>query len=151
MERYTISDFLAICGGLLGLFLGISLLSIIDLIYFSTLRLFWIFHWSKTKRKEELLERREIEENGVHKGNVTNENVVIRAVGFNQNNFRISVKNTYKFTNKNCRYNFYENISSNSVMAVTFMAFNILVKRDCIGVKGLYFFFVTYLTFWYFV
>ena len=41
VEKYTFFDFLAICGGLLGLFLGISLLSIIELIYYSTLRLFW--------------------------------------------------------------------------------------------------------------
>lgn len=39
-EVYTFSDFLAICGGLLGLFLGISLLSIIEVVYFVTLRAF---------------------------------------------------------------------------------------------------------------
>lgn len=40
-EMYKLSDFLAIGGGLLGLFLGVSLLSIVELIYFFTLRLFW--------------------------------------------------------------------------------------------------------------
>lgn len=35
------SEFMAICGGLLGLFMGISALSIIELIYYLTLRLFW--------------------------------------------------------------------------------------------------------------
>lgn len=40
-EMYTITDFLAICGGLLGLFLGVSALSIIEFIYYSTLHLFW--------------------------------------------------------------------------------------------------------------
>lgn len=42
LETYSFTDFLAICGGLLGLFLGISLLSMIELIYIFTLRLFWI-------------------------------------------------------------------------------------------------------------
>ncbi|XP_031632054.1 pickpocket protein 28-like [Contarinia nasturtii] len=40
-ESYTFTDILAICGGLLGLFLGVSLLSIVEMIYFVTLRLFW--------------------------------------------------------------------------------------------------------------
>lgn len=42
VETHTYTDFLAICGGLLGLFLGISLLSLIEIIYFATVRLFWI-------------------------------------------------------------------------------------------------------------
>lgn len=41
VEFYTISDFLAYCGGLLGLFLGISALSIIELIYYCTLQFYW--------------------------------------------------------------------------------------------------------------
>lgn len=41
VEVYTYTNFLAICGGLLGLFLGVSALSIIEFIYYSTLRLFW--------------------------------------------------------------------------------------------------------------
>lgn len=52
VETYTWGDFLAICGGLLGLFLGVSLLSVIELIYYSTLRLFWIAKWSKFKQNE---------------------------------------------------------------------------------------------------
>lgn len=39
--QYSYTDFMAICGGLLGLFLGISALSIIELLYYSTLRLYW--------------------------------------------------------------------------------------------------------------
>ncbi|XP_031632077.1 pickpocket protein 28-like [Contarinia nasturtii] len=42
-EAYSFNDFLAICGGLLGLFLGISLLSIMELVYYFTIRLFFIF------------------------------------------------------------------------------------------------------------
>lgn len=44
IEAYTTTDFLAICGGLLGLFLGISVLSVIEFIYFATLRLYWTIH-----------------------------------------------------------------------------------------------------------
>lgn len=38
-ERYGSIDFLANCGGLLGLFMGFSVLSFIELLYFCTLRL----------------------------------------------------------------------------------------------------------------
>lgn len=41
VEHYTLTDFLAACGGLLGLCLGISALSIIEFLYFFTLRLYW--------------------------------------------------------------------------------------------------------------
>ncbi len=34
------TDFVAACGGILGLFLGISLLSIVELVYYFSLRLF---------------------------------------------------------------------------------------------------------------
>lgn len=40
-ELYGFSDFLASCGGLLGLFLGVSILSEIELIYFLTVRVWW--------------------------------------------------------------------------------------------------------------
>ncbi|XP_031634318.1 pickpocket protein 28-like [Contarinia nasturtii] len=43
-ETYTLVDFLSICGGLLGLYLGISLLSIIEIVYYPTLRLFWTIY-----------------------------------------------------------------------------------------------------------
>lgn len=38
-ELYGLTDFLANCGGLLGLFMGISILSIVELVYFCTIRL----------------------------------------------------------------------------------------------------------------
>lgn len=38
-ELYGQTDFLANCGGLLGLFMGVSLLSIVELIYHLSLRL----------------------------------------------------------------------------------------------------------------
>lgn len=41
MVVYTFADFLAICGGLLGLLLGISAMSIIELLYYGTLRVYW--------------------------------------------------------------------------------------------------------------
>ncbi|XP_068083951.1 pickpocket protein 28-like [Anabrus simplex] len=40
-ELYGPADFLANCGGLLGLFLGFSILSFIEIFYFLTLRLFF--------------------------------------------------------------------------------------------------------------
>ncbi|XP_031621556.1 pickpocket protein 28-like [Contarinia nasturtii] len=48
-ELYTFADFLAICGGLLGLFMGFSALSFIELIYFATLHLFWKLRYLKAK------------------------------------------------------------------------------------------------------
>lgn len=48
-ETYTISDFLAIVGGVLGLFMGVSALSIIEIIYFCTLRLCFKFRRGKTE------------------------------------------------------------------------------------------------------
>lgn len=38
-ELYGQTDFLANCGGLLGLFMGVSVLSIVEVIYYFTLRL----------------------------------------------------------------------------------------------------------------
>lgn len=40
-ELYSFTDFLAICGGLLGIFLDISILSTIEFIFYATIRLFW--------------------------------------------------------------------------------------------------------------
>lgn len=48
-ELYTYADFLSICGGLLGVFMGISALSFIELIYFATLHLFWKLRDLKAK------------------------------------------------------------------------------------------------------
>lgn len=47
-ESHTISSFLSICGGLFGLFLGVSALSIIDLFYHFSLRLFWTIRQQRT-------------------------------------------------------------------------------------------------------
>lgn len=41
IEVYSYTDFMAVCGGLLGLFLGVSVLSIVEFLYYSTLRLYW--------------------------------------------------------------------------------------------------------------
>ena len=40
-QMYTFVDFLAACGGLLGVCVGASAMSIIEIIYFLTLRLYW--------------------------------------------------------------------------------------------------------------
>jgi acid-sensing ion channel, other len=38
-KRYGFTEFVAQCGGLLGLFLGFSFLSMLEIIYFCTIRL----------------------------------------------------------------------------------------------------------------
>lgn len=48
-ELYTVADFLAVCSGILGLFLGFSALSFIELIYFANLHLFWKLRYLKAK------------------------------------------------------------------------------------------------------
>lgn len=40
-EIFSLTHFLAMCGGLLGLFLGVSMLSIIEFFYFISIHLFW--------------------------------------------------------------------------------------------------------------
>lgn len=51
-ERYTVTDFLAVCGGILGLFIGFSALSFIELIYYPFLRLFWTVRRMRTEDNE---------------------------------------------------------------------------------------------------
>ena len=46
---YTTSDFLAVCGGLLGLFLGFSVFSTIKFIYCSILRLYCMYRHFKSR------------------------------------------------------------------------------------------------------
>lgn len=51
---YQVSDFIANCGGLLGLFMGISLLSVVEIIYFFTFR--FIAAVQAVKAKESIRE-----------------------------------------------------------------------------------------------
>lgn len=71
-EMYTTTNFFANCGGLLGLFLGISMLSIIEFIYYSTLRLYWSLKRWKREHKVVPFERKII--NNVSIDIPTNEN-----------------------------------------------------------------------------
>lgn len=48
-ELYGQTDFLANCGGLLGLFMGVSILSLVEVLYFFTIRV-W-FHVKKLKEE----------------------------------------------------------------------------------------------------
>lgn len=50
-EVNTIANFLASCGGLFGLFLGVSVLSIIEFLYYSTLRLYWALRRWKAEHR----------------------------------------------------------------------------------------------------
>lgn len=59
VERYTVVDFLAICGGILGLFMGFSALSVIEIIYLSTLRLFWTIYQSRLEENKEKAKQKE--------------------------------------------------------------------------------------------
>ncbi|KAF4519266.1 hypothetical protein B566_EDAN002155 [Ephemera danica] len=43
-ERYGITDFMANCGGLLGLFTGFSVITAIEICYFASLRIFCRLH-----------------------------------------------------------------------------------------------------------
>ncbi|EDW26343.1 GL26473 [Drosophila persimilis] len=51
-ELYGTTDFLANCGGLLGLFMGVSMLSIVELVYFCTVRLISNLRMRRKTRKE---------------------------------------------------------------------------------------------------
>ncbi|XP_064539836.1 pickpocket protein 28 [Drosophila montana] len=51
-ELYGTTDFLANCGGLLGLFMGVSTLSIVELVYFCTVRLVSNLRMRRRTRKE---------------------------------------------------------------------------------------------------
>lgn len=48
-ELYGATDFFAYCGGVLGLCLGVSLLSVVEIIYYFTLRLYCNLHRRKVK------------------------------------------------------------------------------------------------------
>uniref|UniRef100_A0A2A4JK97 Pickpocket n=1 Tax=Heliothis virescens TaxID=7102 RepID=A0A2A4JK97_HELVI len=56
-ELFGVTDFLANCGGLLGLFLGFSFLSLVEIIYFFTLRLCCAFRKDRTQEKTNSLEK----------------------------------------------------------------------------------------------
>lgn len=56
-ESQTVTDALANCGGLLGLFMGISVLSIIEFFYYASLRLYWTIRRSRTETDVVLFER----------------------------------------------------------------------------------------------
>lgn len=60
-EVYTITNFLAICGGLLGLFLGVSVLSIIEFFYFYTLRLYLTLRQWKAEHNVNMFKRKTID------------------------------------------------------------------------------------------
>lgn len=78
VERYTWTDFLGICGGLFGLFIGVSYLSVFELIYYWTIRLFWVIYWSKYERNEEPPDQTEVGEMHVNRNDVINRNPMVR-------------------------------------------------------------------------
>ncbi|XP_055840557.1 pickpocket protein 28-like [Episyrphus balteatus] len=56
-EVYSTTDFIADCGGLLGLFMGVSILSLVELVYYLTVRL-----WLNLKERRQI-NAREIKKN----------------------------------------------------------------------------------------
>lgn len=71
-EMYTKIDFIANCGGILGLFMGFSILSIVEMVYFSTLRIGCSLRKRRQVKKRRLKHLKIIDElNGggnVHEG-----------------------------------------------------------------------------------
>lgn len=61
-EMYGKTDFIANCGGILGLFMGVSILSIVEIIYFSTLRIGCSLFKKRKQKKRRLQRLRELEE-----------------------------------------------------------------------------------------
>lgn len=57
-ELYGTMDFIAACGGILSLFMGISLLSVIEIIYFATLRLTCNLHKRNMAKKRMLAQQK---------------------------------------------------------------------------------------------
>lgn len=53
-ELYGTTDFVANCGGLLGLFMGVSLLSVVEAIYYCTLRLGCNLRKRRLKKRKRL-------------------------------------------------------------------------------------------------
>lgn len=47
-EMYTVADFFVLCGGLLGLLLSASVLTVMELIYYPSLRLYWMLRQRRT-------------------------------------------------------------------------------------------------------
>lgn len=54
-ELVGLTDFVSSCGGLLGLFMGVSILSIVEFIYYFSLRLFCSIRSEKLKEKSKML------------------------------------------------------------------------------------------------
>lgn len=59
-EVYTLIDFVANCGGILGLFMGISILSIVEIIYFGTLRIGCSLRKRRLAKKRRLQQLKEL-------------------------------------------------------------------------------------------
>lgn len=61
-EVYTLIDFVANCGGILGLFMGISILSIVEIVYFGTLRIGCSLRKRRLAKKKRLQHLKELNE-----------------------------------------------------------------------------------------
>lgn len=59
-EMYGKTDFIANCGGIMGLFMGVSILSIVEIIYFSTLRIGCSLRKRQKQKQKRLQQLREL-------------------------------------------------------------------------------------------
>lgn len=57
-ETYSFSDFMAICGGLLGLFVGMSVLSVNELVYYLSYRYYWRERRKKANLAKEMAQEK---------------------------------------------------------------------------------------------
>lgn len=75
-ELYGPTDFLANCGGLLGLFMGVSLLSIVEMVYYCTLRLCCNLRARKNRKRSMRHRVQPTITNSVSVDNAVNDDVV---------------------------------------------------------------------------
>lgn len=103
-EVYTVTNFVAICGGLLGLFMGISVLSIIEFIYFSTLRLYWSLQQWRTSNAIVPFERKIV--NSIF---IDIPNAWIGWFRLNHQNCRknVNIRESFFFSSINCHSDMY--------------------------------------------
>lgn len=71
-EIYGKTDFIANCGGIMGLFMGVSLLSIVEMVYFSTLRLGCNLRKRRIIKKQRLKIQKELDALAINSNDDTN-------------------------------------------------------------------------------
>ena len=124
----TVADFLAMSGGILGLFMGFSALSSIELIYYPSLRLYWNVRRLNAEKEKEKSDQRENSDKPNDSENransVSEENAVVQAARYYLNSFICRKMD-------DC-----EVFLLNIVTTATSMAFDTSPNESFIGVRG---------------